>query len=167
MEEYNKIEETVNFDNFSGKVLVSLSKGTIKGDDNELSDEYDLIFWAYFVPDLFNTKLITIHGRCGFDTNYEEDRFELLYYPEDDIVLYTNEYYRKSIVGNKTFDKYKNNVFYRNEMDVSADTLKDVKDKNFLPYIRFPRTKAGVSIPLLIERIFRRIPSKIIFYKNW
>ena len=61
------------------------------------------------------------------------------------------------------FIYYKDNVFYRGKTDVIA-SLSNIEENTYsLPWIRYPRTKDGVLIPLLIEKIFNRIPSKIVF----
>jgi hypothetical protein len=152
--------------------LIKYSSGTIKPDENVCSDEYDLIFWSYFVPNGFNKKVINIIGEAGFDYEYEKNNFSFDYYPEEDLVIYKNEYYRNAIITDESFNRYKDNVIYRGETDVTASSIKEKeKDKDnicILPWIRYPRTKDGILIPLLIEKIFNRIPSKIVFIKkNW
>ena len=54
----------------------------------------------------------------------------------------------------ETFEKYAKNVKTEKSLD-----------NNSLPWIRFPRTKDGVTIPLLMERIFTKIPKSIVFTK--
>ena len=79
------------------------------------------------------------------------------------MVIYNNDYYRTVIITNEIFNKYKDNVVYRGQTDVIVSSIKIEDNTYSLPWIRYPRTKDGVLIPLLIEKIFRRIPSKIVF----
>lgn len=143
--------------------LIKCSMGTIKTDENICSDEYDLIYWSYFVPNEFNQNVINIIGEAGFDCEFEKNKFSFDYYPEEDLIIYTNDYYRTVIVTDEIFNKYKDNVVYRGQTDVIVSSIKIEDNTYSLPWIRYPRTKDGVLIPLLIEKIFRRIPSKIVF----
>jgi hypothetical protein len=149
-------------DNLMGEKVVKYSTGTIKPDENICSDEYDLIFWACFVPNEFNKKVINIIGEAGFDCEFEKSSFSFDYYPDEDLVIYKNEYYRIAIITDEMFNKYKDNVIYRGDTDVIAGSITD--NPSALPWIRYPRTKDGVLIPLLVEKIFNRIPSQIVFY---
>jgi hypothetical protein len=150
---------------FYGEKTVTLSTGTIKAEDNECSGDYDLIYWAYFVPNEFENN-INILGECGFDPEYEKKEFRMYYYPECDTLIYREEMYRTVIIQDELFNRYKDNIIYRGETDIVANTL-EIENNNYsLPWIRFPRTKDGITIPLLVERIFGRIPSKIIFFKK-
>ena len=68
------------------------------------------------------------------------------------------------MVTDEIFNKYKDNVVYRDQPDVIVSSIKNkYNNTHSLPWIRYPRTKDGVLIPLLIEKIFTRIPSKIVF----
>ena len=149
-------------DNFTGEKLIKYTTGTIKTDENICSDDYDLIFWSYFVPNEFNKKVINIICEACFDCECEKNSFAFDYYPEQDLVIYKNDYYRTTVTTDEMFNKYKNNVIYRGETDVLASSNND--NTSTLPWIRYPRTKDGVLIPLLVEKIFNRIPSKIVFY---
>jgi hypothetical protein len=57
--------------------------------------------------------------------------------------------------SNDSFDKYKNNVEFSNPDNTPR-----------LPWIRYPRTKRCILIPQLIERIFGKIPAKMVFIDN-
>jgi hypothetical protein len=153
-----------NFEQFYGEKSVTSSTGTIKAEDNECSGDYDLIYWAYFIPNEFEDN-ITIFGECGFDQKYEKKEFKMYYYPDNDTLIYREEY-RTVIIKDELFNRYKNNLIYRGDIDVIANTLLIENNNYSLPWIRFPRTKDGITIPLLIERIFGRIPSKIVFFKK-
>jgi len=150
-------------DNSISEKLIKCSTGTITTDENMCSDEYDLIYWSYFVPNEFNKNVINIIGEAGFDCEYEKNKFSFDYYIEEDLVIYNNDYYRSVIVTDEIFNKYKDNVVYRGDTDVIVSSIKIEDNIYLLPWIRYPRTKDGVLIPLLIEKIFRRIPSKIVF----
>jgi hypothetical protein len=153
-------------DNSIGEKLIKYSNGIIKTDENICSDEYDLIYWSYFVPNDFNKKVINIIGEAGFDCEYEKDRFGFDYYPDEDMVIYKNHYYRTAIINEEVFTKYKDNVIFREETDVIASSIEYKDNLYSLPWIRYPRTKDGVLIPHLVEKIFQRIPSKIVFVKE-
>lgn len=141
-----------HFDNYFGKTdNVRLSKGTILAEDNEVSGANNLLYWCYLLPNLTN-NYIKVIGECGFDPVYEKTAFEFDYEPDTDIVFYEKEY-RTVIVEKETFEKY--GKFVKTEKSLT----------NSLPWIRFPRTKDGVTIPLLIERIFTKIPKSIVFTK--
>lgn len=140
------------FNNYFGQAdNIILSKGIILAEDNETSGDNDLLYWCYFIPSLTNgnTKII---GECGFDPVYEKTAFEFDYESNTDIVFYEKEY-RTVIVEKETFEKY--GKILKTEQSLN----------NCLPWIRFPRTKDGVTIPLLIERIFTKIPKSIVFTK--
>jgi hypothetical protein len=146
--------------------LIKHSSGVVKPDENTCSNEYDLLYYAYFVPNDFNKKVINIIGEAGFDTECEKDNFAFDYYPDEDLVIYKNNYYRKGVVSEETFNKYKDNVIFRGKTDVLASSMDLIENNGLLPWIRYPRTKDGILIPLLVEKIFNRIPSKIVFTTN-
>ena len=150
-------------DNSISEKLIKYSTGTIKTDENICSDEYDLIYWSYFVPNEFNQNVINIIGEAGFDCKFEKNKFSFDYYLEEDLVIYNNDYYRTVIITDEIFNKYKDNVVYRGETDIDANSIKSENNIYSLPWIRYPRTKDGVLITLLVEKIFNRMPSKIIF----
>ena len=150
-------------DNSISEKLIKYSMGTIKQDENICSSEYDLIYWSYFIPNEFNKKVINIIGEAGFDCEFEKNNFSFDYYPEEDLVIYKNDYYRTVVITEELFDKYKDNVIYRGKNYVVASSINIEENIYSLPWIRYPRTKDGVLIPLLIEKIFNRIPSKIVF----
>jgi len=150
-------------DNKIYEELIGYSAGTIKLDENTCSDEYELFYWSYFSPNEINENVINIIGEAGFDREFEKDKFSFTYYIDEDLVIYENLYYRTVGISDELFNKYKDNVFYRSETDIVASSKDDVHS---LPWIRYPRTKDGVLIPLLVEKIFNRIPSKIVFRTN-
>lgn len=150
-------------DNLIEEKSIKYFEGIIKIDENMCSDEYDLLYWGKFVPNESNEQIINIIGEAGFDREFEKDNFAFDYYPNEDLVIYKNDYYRTVIVTEELFNKYKNNIIYRGETDIMAESI-EIKDNIYsLPWIRYPRTKDGVLIPLLVEKIFNRIPSKIVF----
>lgn len=150
-------------DNSIGEKIIKYSAGTITTDENMCSPDYDLIYWSYFVPNEFNKNVINIIGEAGFDSEFEKNKFSLDYYLEEDVVIYNNDYYRTTVVTDEIFNKYKDNVVYRGQTDVAVSSVENKYNTHSLPWIRYPRTKDGVLIPLLIEKIFTRIPSKIVF----
>ena len=125
---------------------ITFSSGTIKDPHNE----YDLIFYANFVPNLFSNRLDVI-GEAGFDKEFEKDEFRFRYYPDTDLVQWISNY-RVTVVDSDVFDKFKNHVQFKNTNNTPS-----------LPWIRYPRTKDGILIPQLVERIFGKIPAQIIF----
>lgn len=143
-----------NFNNFYGEANLNLiiSKGTIFARDNEVSNDYDLFYWCYFLPSLTDDT-ITIIGECGFDIQFEKTDFKFTYNSKTDIVYYY-DVYRTVKVEKETYNKYKDYL----------QTGEPLSDEG-LPWIRFPRTKDGIIIPLLVEKIFNKIPTKIVFIK--
>jgi hypothetical protein len=136
---------------------IKIVKGIIKSFDNEMTEQYDLFYWANFIPH-FRGDIIKITGECGFDTERDRKEFMYEYCTKTDIVSVLKPY-RKALCNTETYNKHRTHIYYENEVI-------DEKDKNFnpfLPWIRFPRSKDGVFIPELIERIFGRIPNKISF----
>lgn len=159
-----------NSDSTNKAVTVNYSSGVIKTDENMCSDEYDLIYWAYFIPNGFNNKIVRIIGEAGFDPECEKNDFEFEYFTEPDLVVYNSKYYRTTVVSEEQFNTYKDNVVYEDKETGSfsaSNSLSASEDNIYsLPWIRYPRTKDGVLIPLLVEKIFGRIPSKIVFKSN-
>jgi len=91
-------------DNTISEKLIKCSTGIIRVDENMCSDEYDLIYWSYFIPNGFNKNIINIIGEAGFDCEFEKNKFSFDYYIEEDIVIYNNDYYRNVIVTNEIFN---------------------------------------------------------------
>lgn len=147
MEEAIRINTTIKY-----------SSGIIKKEENACGYEYDLIYYAHFVPNLFNNNSFTVIGEAGFDKVYEKSEFRFEYYPDDDKIVYPSNSYRITIVNEQDYNQYKNNI------EMKKDNVNDEIPR--LPWIRYPRTKDGVYIPLLIERIFGRIPTKMVFMDN-
>ena len=126
---------------------ITFSSGTIKDPCNE----YDLIFYAHFVPNLFSSR-INVIGEAGFDKECEKNGFKFDYYPDEDHIVVPSKSYRITVVDDDIFAKYKDFVQFDNPENTPR-----------LPWIRYPRTKDGILLPQLIERIFGRIPAKIVF----
>jgi hypothetical protein len=133
-------------------IEIKLVKGIILGNDNEASGEYDLFYWANFIPH-FNGYEIKIIGECGFDTIYEKKEFIFNYHTETDTII-VHQPYRITTCSDELFNRYEKNIYYND------NTVEGAR----LPWIRFPRTKDGVMLPELIEKIMGKIPNKIIFY---
>ena len=134
-------------------IEIKVVKGTITKEENELSDEYNLFYWANFIPHFDNKKILII-GECGFDTENEKTTFEFDYDIESDTVKIYQQY-RKCICSEESFDLYSKHIRFSKHKTLEPQVL---------PWIRFPRTKDGVVFPFLIEVIFGRIPKKMIFY---
>ena len=143
----NQFEE-----NTTSLVKIKVVKGTIKLEDNELGDEYNLFYWANFVPH-FDNKYLTIIGECGFDTVYEKKTFTFEYNIETDTVYVT--ICRICLCSPELYSRYYLNMSY-------ADKSRSYNAIS-IPWLRFPRTKDGIAIPQLIEQIFGRIPKMILF----
>jgi hypothetical protein len=132
---------------------IKVVKGIILGNDNEASGEYDLFYWANFIPH-FNGYEIKIIGECGFDTVYEKKEFIFNYHTETDTII-VHQPYRITTCSEELYNRYSNNIYYNDNNTIEGSRL---------PWIRFPRTKDGVMLPELIEKILGKIPNKIIFY---
>jgi hypothetical protein len=132
---------------------IKVVKGTILGNDNEASGEYDLFYWANFIPH-FNGYEIKIIGECGFDTVYEKKEFIFNYHTETDTII-VHQPYRITTCSEELYNRYSKNIYYNDNNTIEGSRL---------PWIRFPRTKDGVMLPELIEKIMGKIPNKIIFY---
>lgn len=144
---------------------VRFSSGIIQCSfENMCSDEYNLMYWAYFVPNEFDTKVVHVIGEAGFDPKCEKDKIAFDYYPETDEVVCKIDRIRITIVSEDTFNQYKDHIVYKyqNE-DIPIGSFEDKEENLALPWIRYPRTKDGVLVPVLVERIFGHIPAKIIF----
>ena len=133
-------------------VNIKVVKGIILPNENEMTDDYELFYWANFIPH-FNDKTIQIVGECGFDIVFEKSKFIFEYNSEND-TIYVNDNYRNCLCSPELYEKYYTNIHYN-----------DNKKQNELsiPWIRFPRTKDGIAVPQLIERILGKVPVRIIF----
>jgi hypothetical protein len=140
-------------ENITTNIEIKVVKGTILKEENELTDEYNLFYWANFIPH-FNNKTIIIIGECGFDTEAEKTPFEFEYNIEyDTIKMYQS--YKKCICMEETFDIYSKQLRFNKHKTLEPQVL---------PFFRFPRTKDGILIPVLIEAILGKIPRKMVFY---
>lgn len=124
--------------------------GTILAEDNDIGTEYDLFYWANFVPHFEVGKFLII-GECGFDKECEKSTFFFEYYEETDTVTVTN--YRTAICNPEECVRFDLHIQFK---------MPRTDGLIVVPWMRFPRTKDGVSIPQLIERIFDRIPKVIM-----
>jgi len=132
-------------------VSIKVVSGTIKAEENELMSDYDIFYWANFIPH-YNNKTILIMGECGIDEFNDKSRFMFEYIIDTNTVIVKE--YRLHVCSPELYEKYYLNIKYntpRNE-----ETL-------VIPWKRFPRTKDGVAIPQLVERIFGKIPDLIVF----
>jgi Tat protein secretion system quality control protein TatD with DNase activity len=140
-------------ENITSIMEMKVVKGTIlKTTENELSDDYDLFYWANCVPHYDNKNIIII-GECGFDTRGEKKEFRFDYNIETNIVNF-NQHFRMCICTEELYNMYHKRVHYNK---------RKYADEQILPWIRFPRSKDGIFIPVLIERILGKIPNKIYF----
>jgi hypothetical protein len=136
-------------------IQIKVVDGTILAEDNDFGSEYDLFYWANFVPHFVAGEFIII-GECGFDKECEKSNFSFEYDEESDTVTITN--YRTAICNPEEFARYDLHIkFKRPRKDET------IEETIAIPWIRFPRTKDGVSIPQLVERIFGRIPKVMMF----
>lgn len=139
-------------ENSTSVTEMKVVKGTILGDDNEASGEYDLFYWANFIPH-YENQTVKIFGECGFDTVYEKKEFIFNYHTDTDTII-VHQPYRITTCSDELYNRYSKHIYYNDK----------IVEGSRLPWIRFPRTKDGVMLPELIEKIMERIPSKIIFY---
>ena len=130
---------------------IKVVKGTILSDDNELDSDYNLFYWANFVPH-FKAGHFFIIGECGFDLMHEKSKFFFEYVEETDTV--TVKDYRLTTCEPEVSARYNLHIQYGRPRDDEILVI---------PWKRFPRTKDGVSVPQLIERIFGRIPRVMLF----
>jgi hypothetical protein len=130
---------------------IKVVKGTIAGEENTLGPDYNLFYWANFVPH-FNAGHYFIIGECGFDLVCEKSKFFFEYVEETDTV--TVKDYRLTTCEPEVSARYNLHIQYGRPRD---------DDVLVIPWKRFPRTKDGVSVPQLIERIFGRIPRIMLF----
>lgn len=130
---------------------IKVVEGTILAQDNSFGPDYDLFYWANFVPH-FTEKRFIIIGECGFDKEYEKCNFSFDYDQESDTVYVRD--YRTAVCGMEEYIRYESHIKFKTQK---------TEDTCSLPWIRFPRTKDGVHIPQLIARIFDRMPGTIMF----
>jgi hypothetical protein len=141
-------------ENKSTNIEIKVVRGTITPEENELSDEYNLFYWANFIPH-FNNKKILIIGECGFDTECEKTQFEFDYDIESDTIKMDNQC-RKCICSEELCNLYSKQIRYSSYKHKTSEP-------QVLPWFRFPRTKDGIAIPLLIEIIMGKIPRRMVF----
>jgi len=130
---------------------IKVINGTILAEENDLGTEYNLFYWANFVPHFVSGQFLII-GECGFDKEYEKSNFFYDYDEESDTVYISD--YRITVCNEEDYARYYLNIKYK--IPRKDETI-------VVPWTRFPRTKDGVSIPQLIERIFGRIPKVMMF----
>ena len=132
-------------------IQIKVINGTILAEENDLDSEYDLFYWANFVPHFVDGNFLII-GECGFDKQCEKSDFMFDYDEECDTVFIRN--YRTTVCNKKEYIRFDTHIKYKTPR---------TDDLIVIPWIRFPRTKDGVSVPQLIERIFGRIPKVMMF----
>jgi len=132
-------------------IQIKVINGTILAEDNDLDSEYDLFYWANFVPHFVEGNFLII-GECGFDKQCEKSDFMFDYDEESDTVYIRN--YRTAVCNEKEYTRFDTHIQYKTPR---------TDDLIVIPWIRFPRTKDGVSVPQLIERMFGRIPKVMMF----
>ena len=130
---------------------IKVINGTILAEDNELGTEYDLFYWVNFVPHFLSGQFLII-GECGFDKECEKSNFFYEYDEESDTVFITD--YRITTCNAEDYMRYDLHIKYKTPKN---------HETTVIPWKRFPRTKDGISIPQLIERIFGRIPKVMMF----
>jgi hypothetical protein len=130
---------------------IKVVSGTILAQDNGFTSEYDLFYWANFVPH-FTKGHFFIIGECGFDLVNEKTKFFFEYAEDTDTV--TIKDYRLSVCSPEVSARYYLHIKYGTPR--KEDTI-------VIPWKRFPRTKDGISVPQLIEQIFGRIPTVMFF----
>jgi len=131
-------------------IEIKVVRGTVLPEENEIGSDYAIFYWANFVPH-YDGKTVFIIGECGFDEVYEKKRFVFKYDSETDIVSF-GEKYRMCLCSPEIYTKYYLNI----RGDNNDQTLT-------IPWIRFPRTKDGIAIPQLVERILGKIPTAMTF----
>lgn len=135
-------------------ILVKVVTGMIKCEDNYCSDEYDLFYRATFIPLIDKNKSYTLHIETGFDIHYERKTFICSLYNRN--VIVQDDF--RMVNCPYEYEIYKNKLYYYNK-----ETMLYAKDS--MPWIRFPRTKDGVSIPLLLDRVLQGNFDTIYFHK--
>lgn len=131
-------------------------KGTVPADKNPCSGdyEYDLFYQATFVPLLCPNGTQMVVCEIGFDLYYERKTITFEYNPQSKTVYYEAEY--RSVHDPQEYQRFKHMMYYNNRK-------KMMSGRNSLPWICFPRTKDGISIPLLMEYIFKNEVNRIVF----
>ena len=130
---------------------IKVINGTILAENNDHDSEYDLFYWANFVPHFVDGNFLII-GECGFDKQCEKSDFMFDYDEESDTIFIRN--YRTTVCNEEQYIRFDTHIKYKTPR---------TDDLIVIPWIRFPRTKDGVSVPQLIERIFGRIPKVMMF----
>ena len=123
-------------------------------------DKYDLIFESLNIVEKNNILFIKGYVGYRYDTNdiefiydrnenkiYVASRYRLMHHPME-YELYKNTY---QVVYDK-FWTYDEN--YNMEEKMSTYKYKPIEDDS-VPYVRFPRTKDGISISRLVFNIFK------------
>ena len=131
-------------------IEIKVVRGTILSEENDIGGDYSLFYWANFVPH-YDGKTVLIIGECGFDPVYEKKSFVFTYDSETDTAVF-DEKYRMCLCSPEIYNKYYLHIRGPN----NDQTLT-------IPWIRFPRTKDGVAIPQLVQRILGKIPSMMTF----
>jgi hypothetical protein len=117
--------------------------------ENEQGDVDPVYYWVNLVPHNDKTTIIIV-GECGIKSDKIQIRFD--YISNTDTVVFRSEY-RNCFCSPDLYEKYYNSIEYKNP---KYDTTL------YIPCIGITK-KAGISVPLLIEKILKRIPEKILF----
>ncbi len=152
LSEFIEEETPKYFDEHKEKEInIKVVSGMIKSEDNYCSDEYDLFYKASFIP-LIHPNNYTLIIETGFDIHYERTTFICTMSHNN---IYINDEYR-TVHCPEEYEIYKKKIYYNKKERM-------LNGKDSMPWIRFPRTKDGVTIPLLIDRILKGNFDKIYF----
>ena len=129
--------------------LIHVIEDFVDPAENEQGDNNPVNYWVNIVPHNDKTTIIIV-GECGIKTDKIQIRFD--YISNEDTVVFRSEY-RNCFCSPDLYEKYYNHIEYKNP---THDTTL------FIPCIGITQ-KAGISVPLLIEKILNRIPNKMLF----
>jgi hypothetical protein len=129
--------------------LINVLEGIVEPSENEYGDDQPVLYWVNLIPHYDKTTTIIV-GECGNKTTKIRIQFD--YISKSDTVVVLSEY-RNRLCSPDVYEKYYNTIKYQ-------DPIHDTR--LFLPWIEITN-KTGICVPLLIEKIFNRIPDKILF----
>jgi hypothetical protein len=134
------------------KSYVHKEIGNIVKTKNAYSSGHDISYWANFTTQYRDNKII-INGECK--CNGETSDFEFDYYPDTEIVVVNQDFMMCLYDHEETFKKYNEIIRYGGVKNTDACVL---------PWVRFPKTRCGVLVPLLVETVLGKMPNQIEFY---
>lgn len=137
------------------EISIKVVYGMICGEDNILSDDNDLFYHATFVPVLESSNVYLLIIQTGFDVNYEKTTVRAYYTKSTGTVVYSENY--RMAHCPEEYEKFKHKIIYSKDERIE-------NSKDAIPWIRFPRTKDGVSIPYLMDRILQGNFNEIHFH---